>query len=172
MTIHPATGKDIHSILDYWYSLDAAAMKAMGASIHNLPTRDDFQKSLALQFVLPLEERKAYCLIWKLGEEAIGHCNTNPTFYGDHAFMHLHIWKAKHRSQGYGSQFVKLSIPHFFETLKLKVLHSQPYAENAASSRTLEKAGFKYTGEKTCTPGSLSFEQQVKCWEIREVASD
>jgi RimJ/RimL family protein N-acetyltransferase len=61
---------------------------------------------------------------------------------------------------------VKMTIPWFFEKMKLQKLYCEPYALNPAPSKVLERAGFTFVKEHVCTPGSINFEQRVKRWEM------
>jgi RimJ/RimL family protein N-acetyltransferase len=118
------------------------------------------------QLEKPLHERMSYCIIWLLNGEPIGHCNTNPTVFGEEAAMHLHIWDERHRKAGLGSEFLKKTLPYFFQNLQLKRLYSEPYSLNDAPSKTLAKRGFELTKEYVTIPGSLNFQQPVKRWEL------
>ena len=65
-----------------------------------------------------------------------------------------------------GLELVKLTLPHFFEKLKLRKLYCEPYALNPAPNKTLARAGFELMKEYTTTPGPLNFEQPVKLWQM------
>jgi len=81
--------------------------------------------------------------------------------------MHLHLWNKDVRKKGYGTRFVKLSLPYFFGNYQLKKLFCEPYALNPAPNKTLEKAGFEFIKEYTTIPGFINFEQPVCLWEMR-----
>ena len=157
---------DIDSIADYWLNSDPVFLKAMGVDLTKLPVREDFQKMLQIQIQLPVEQKRSYGIIWESDGVAVGHCNTNPTTYGEEAFLHLHLWDSPLRKKGHGSAFIAMTIPVFFEKLKLKKIISEPYALNAAPNSTLSKAGFTFIKEYITIPGSLNFEQPVKRWEL------
>lgn len=158
--------RDISLISNYWLNSSQAHLQAMGVDINKLPGREGLEGMLEKQLALPIEKRNAYCLIWELNGNPVGHNNTNPTFFGDHAFMHLHIWNKENRGKGLGEKFLELSIPEFFSKLQLKKLYSEPYALNPAPNKTLEKLGFSLEKEYITIPGSLNFEQPVKRWFI------
>ncbi|MUV02499.1 hypothetical protein GN157_02150 [Flavobacterium rakeshii] len=61
-----------------------------------------------------------------------------------------------------------MSTAAYFNNLKLKKLYCQPNAFNPSPNKTLEKAGFRFVKEYITTPGSITFEQAVKLWEINE----
>lgn len=65
-----------------------------------------------------------------------------------------------------GLALLKMTLPYFFENLKLKVIFSEPYVLNVAPHKTLQKAGFEFVKEYTTTPGSINFEQPVKQWQL------
>lgn len=157
---------DIESLTQYWLGSDAAHLLAMGVDLAKVPARDELEAMLCQQIELPLEAKRSYGLIWELDGQPVGHTNTNPSYFGDHAFMHLHLWQGVHRKKGLGTEFVKLSLPHFFNNLQLEVLYCQPYALNPAPNSTLEKVGFIFLKEYITVPGSINFEQSVKLWKM------
>ncbi len=157
---------DIEAIVQYWLSSDSLFLMNMGVDLKKLPAKDQLEQTLLLQINTPVEEKKSYCIIWQVDGRPVGHSNANPIVFGEEAFMHLHLWNNTIRKRGLGTALVKLTLPWFFENLKLKKLYSEPYALNPAPHKTLQKAGFEFVREYTTTPGSLNFEQPVKRWEL------
>lgn len=155
---------DINALVDYWHSSSASYLAGMGADINKLPPRDEFEQMLAKHINTPIEQRISYCIIWEVDGKPAGHSNTNPTKYGNEAFMHLHLWHGTQKQKGLGAELVKLTLPFYFNKLKLKKLYSQPYALNPAPNKTFEKLGFELVKEYLTTPGYLNFEQPVKQW--------
>ena len=166
LSVREIQASDIQYIVNYWHQPDHHFIKSMGVDITKIPTKEALIEMLQSQIFTPIHLKKAYCIIWLLDNKPIGHCNTNPTFFGDHAFMHLHIWNAAIRKIGLGEKFIGLTLPLFFENLQLKYLLSEPYALNTAPNKTLEKLGFEFVKEYTTVPGSINFEQPVKQWVI------
>ncbi|MEL6132297.1 MAG: GNAT family protein [Bacteroidota bacterium] len=158
--------EDIPQIASYWESRTEAELLDMGADPQKRPKRDAFIEMLTRQFYLPIQEKYAYCLIWEVDGVPVGHCNTNPTFFGDHAFMHLHMWEKSHRQKGQGTALVKMSIPYFFKNLQLQTLYCQPFSQNPAPNHTLKKVGFQFVKAYRTIPGSMNFEQEVYQWKI------
>jgi RimJ/RimL family protein N-acetyltransferase len=140
----------------------------MGVDISKLPSRDSFIAMLEGQFHKPIEEKRAYCIIWLLNDQPVGHSNTNPTFYGKEGNMHLHIWHPENRKKGLGEVFLQMTIPLFFKNLELNKLVCEPYALNPAPHKALLKLGFELEKEYTTTPGAINFEQPVKRWVLTE----
>lgn len=166
LSVRDIQQSDIDIIRQYWFGADAAYLQSMGVDPAKLPAPDQFVQIMTEQMNTPVEKRMLYYVIWLLDGEPVGHCNTNPTTFGEEAYMHLHMWKLQGRKKGMGTEFVKLALSRFFENLQLKKLYCQPYALNAAPNRTLEKAGFDFIAEFTTTPGRFNFEQPVKLWEM------
>lgn len=158
--------RDIPLIINYWFTSTPEHLHNMGADITKLPTPEQFTNNLLSQLALPYNEKKAYALIWEVNGKPIGHCNVNPLFYGNYANMHLHIWDAGYRKQGLGLNLVKMSLPYYFNNLKIKKLYCEPYALNPAPNKLLEKAGFIFVKEHINTPGSINFEQLCNLWEM------
>ena len=162
---------DINFIADYWSTATPEYLLNMGVDLKKMPARSDFLTMLSNQIKLNYEHKKSFALIWEVDGKPVGHSNVNPIEFGNQAFMHLHIWYPEYRGKGFGEKFVKLSIPLFFEKLKLQRLFSEPYALNPSPNRTLPKAGFKFVKSYMTIPGSINFEQQVNRWVI-ELHSD
>ena len=157
---------DIESIVQYWLHADRLYLLSMGVDVHKIPSQNQLTATLLSQVYTPLEYKKAYCIIWELDGVPVGHSNTNPVFFGKEAYMHLHLWHNEVRRKGFGAELVQMTLPYFFENLKLKKLFCEPYALNPAPNKTLEKAGFEFVKEYITTPGPLNFEQPVKRWEL------
>lgn len=164
LSIRELQPSDIPLIADYWVNSPNEHLLAMGVDLAKVPPREAFIEMLENQYSLPIEKRQAYCIIWLLNGNPIGHCNTNPTTFGDVAKMHLHIWNKENRRSQIGTALLKMTIPLFFEKLQLKRLFCEPYALNPAPNRTLEKVGFTFVKEYVTIPGSINFEQAVNQW--------
>lgn len=157
---------DIDLIVNYWINSDKSFLIKMGVDLNKLPSSTELTQMLKAQLSLPVKEKRSYCIIWCLNEKPIGHSNTNPTKFGEKANMHLHLWNSDNRIKGLGTELLKMTLPLFFENLKLKKLYCEPYALNPAPNKTLEKIGFDFIKEYITIPGSLNFEQPVKKWEL------
>jgi len=157
---------DIERITNYWLRSETSFLESMGVDLNKLPTKEQMAEMLLGQLAAPLEKKRSYCIIWELDNKPIGHSNTNPTVFGEEAFMHLHIWDSGIRKKGLGSEMIKKTLPYFFNNLELKRLYSEPYALNPAPNKALEKVGFELEKEYITIPGSLNFEQPVKRWVL------
>ncbi|WP_439882927.1 GNAT family N-acetyltransferase [Pontibacter sp. MBLB2868] len=161
---------DVEEILKYWFESDNDHLISMGVDLNKMPDKAEFEKMLLSQIDQAYNEKQSYCLIWLLNNKPVGHSNVNRIKYGEEAYMHLHIWNAGIRRQGLGKELVKMTLPFFFDNLKLKKLYCEPYALNPAPNKTLEKVGFNFIKEYTTIPGSLNFEQKVIRWELTHLA--
>ena len=166
LSVREIQEKDIDLIAQYWLNSDPSFLISMGVDLDKIPTREQLKQMLLTQINTPIEEKRGYCIIWELDGKQVGHSNTNPTVFGEEAFMHLHMWNGTGRKKGLGTELVRMTLPLFFKNLKLKRLISEPYALNPAPNKTLSKAGFEFVKEYITTPGSLNFEQPVKRWEL------
>ena len=159
---------DIDLIVHYWLDADHDYLKGMGVDVSKLPARKQLHEMLMKQINSNYQEKNAYCIIWELDGEPVGHSNTNPTYFGKEATMHLHLWKPAIRKKGLGTAFLKMTIPFFFKNLKIKKLFCEPYALNPAPHKALQKIGFELVKEYTTIPGSMNFEQPVKQWVLSD----
>lgn len=166
LSVRELKHSDIDSIVRYWLGADRATLKAMGADIDKMPSREEWKKMLTEQLSLPVEKKQSYCLIWEVEGQAVGHCNVNKIVYGQEAYMHLHLWDRKIRKKGLGTELVRMSLGIFFEKLQLKNLYCEPYALNPAPNKTLKNIGFRFVKEYETTPGFLNFEQKVNLWKM------
>jgi RimJ/RimL family protein N-acetyltransferase len=157
---------DIPLFLDYWFTAEESFIKGMGVDVSKLPPQEQFSKMLENLLATPVQQRMSYCIVWLLDGKPIGHCNTNPTTYGQEAKMHLHLWHSTERRKGMGTGLVKMTLPYFFNVLQLKTLWCEPYALNPAPNKTLEKVGFEFVKEYITVPGAFNFEQPVKQWRM------
>lgn len=157
---------DIPHILEYWFTAEYVFLSAMGVDISKIPTQDQFEITLKEQINIPIQQRKSCCIIWEADGKPIGHCNTNPTIFGEEAKMHLHLWNFGERRKGLGTALVKMTLPYFFDILQLKTLWCEPYALNLAPNKILEKVGFEMVKEYITVPGFINFEQPVKQWKM------
>jgi ribosomal-protein-alanine N-acetyltransferase len=166
LSVREIQHSDIEPLSEYWFKSDPAFLIKMGVDLSKMPTREEWEQMLIEQLGQSYEEKKSYCIIWLLDGEAIGHSNVNRIIFGEEAYMHLHIWKPGNRTKGMGSQFVKKTIPFFFEKMKLKKICCEPYSLNPAPNKTMERLGFEFIKEYVTIPGFINFEQPVKHWEL------
>lgn len=157
---------DIAPITQYWLGSDHAFLHGMGVDVSKIPGREEWNNMLSEQLRQPYNKKQSYCIIWQLQDRAIGHSNVNKIVFGKEAYMHLHLWNTTERKQGMGTNLVNMTLPYFFENLKLKMLYCEPYASNPAPNKTLEKVGFTFIKTYTTIPGWLNFEQKVNRWEL------
>jgi RimJ/RimL family protein N-acetyltransferase len=168
LSVRAIEEQDVELLVDYWMRASPEYLEGMGAIPSKIPSRENFTAILMQQIATPLEKKSSYATIWLLNGEAIGHCNVNNIKFGDHAYMHLHLWYPEKRKKGMGSELIKLSVAHFFNHLKLNTILSEPYALNLAPHKTLKKAGFTFIKKYTTIPGYINFEQEVNRWKIEK----
>ena len=164
LSVRELRQSDIGDLVNYWHTASESYLQGMGADKTKLPSREEFVQSLTNHINTPIEQRISYCVIWEVDGKPAGHSNTNPTKYGEDAFMHLHLWNSGQRQKGLGAELVKLTLPYYFNKLRLKKLYSEPYALNPAPNKTFQKLGFELVKEYITIPGYLNFQQPVKQW--------
>ena len=157
---------DIEQLCEYWFNTTSDFLIGMGVDLAKMPTRGEWELMLKKQINQSYVEKDSYCIIWLVDTVPVVHCNVNRIIFGEEAYMHLHIWKPDHRTKGLGVRFVKMTLPWFFEKMKLKKICCEPYLHNAAPHKTIEKAGFEFIKEIVTIPGWINFEQPVKHWEL------
>ncbi len=167
MSVREMEPKDIERVVSYFVDADADFLLGMGADKSKLPTREKWVKSLRLELSKPYSEKSYYYIIWCLDGQPVGHSNVNLIEYGRNATMHLHLWQNRIRKKGLGFNFLRMTIPLFFEKLKLQKLICEPFAENIAPNRALKKMGFDFIKTYETKPGPINLLQFVNRYELR-----
>jgi ribosomal-protein-alanine N-acetyltransferase len=126
-----------------------------------LPGKEKWLNLLADEQRQPLQNKKFYYVIWLLNNTPVGHSNINKIIFGEEAYMHLHIWNSDKRQKGIGLEFIKMSLPYYFDKLKLKRLYCEPSALNPAPNKILQKIGFDFEKKYEIIPGWINFYQTV-----------
>lgn len=157
---------DIEKIVDYFIDAESDFLKGMGADKSKLPERKEWIHNLQSELIKPYREKDYYYIIWLLDGRPVGHSNVNHIDFGESATMHLHLWKSGTRKSGLGLEFLKMTIPLYFEKLELKKLICEPYSENIAPNRTLKKIGFDLIQTYETIPGPINFRQIVNRYEL------
>lgn len=166
LSVREIRSDDIPLLCDYWLNADPQFLISMGVDLAKMPTHEQLISFLSDPIPLPYAQKNTYCIIWEENGIPVGHSNANKIVFGVEAYMHLHLWKNPNRKKGMGLEFVKLTVPLFFQNLQIKKLFCEPYSLNSAPNKTLPKAGFTFVKSYTCIPGWINFEQEVNLWEM------
>lgn len=161
---------DYLGMVEYFLTTNEAFLRGMGVEPHKLPSREAWLERLLPDLARPDGQKQTFYLGWDCDEVRIGHCNVNQLRYGEHAYVHLHLWDAPSRRAGLGTELLRRSIRVFFQRFDLQSLYCEPYAENAAPNRVLTKAGFRFVRRYRTTPGLINFEQEVNRYVMDRAA--
>ncbi len=171
--VRPLGPDDIDFFVSYFVDADEALLLKIGVDLLKMPKREDFAASIERDLAKPLIEHERYILIWELDGERAGISSIDKIQYGKQANMHLHVTEEGDRMKGHGTEFVRRSVPVYFDTFDLQVLYCQPNAFNTAPNRALQQAGWRYVETVRCVPGWLNFHQPVTRWKFtREMMSN
>jgi RimJ/RimL family protein N-acetyltransferase len=154
-------------MLDYFYKADDPFLRGMGVDRLKLFERNKWLHALLADHEKPDGERDRFYLVWIFRGTRVGHSSINNIVPGDEAFIHLHLWKSQLRGAGLGTEFVRRSAAFYFERFNLQKLVCEPWAENPAPNRVLEKLGFAFVRRYRTIPGVIAFEQEVNRYELR-----
>lgn len=157
---------ELHFIVDYFSNADTSYLLAMGADKRKMLDRKEWMLKLANDFDKPIAEKEFYYLLWLVDDKPVGHSNINKIIFGQSAYMHLHMWVGNKRQKGLGSQFVEKCVAIYFITFQLQKLICEPYAENPAPHKVIEKMGFEFIKTYETIPGWISFKQFVNRYEL------
>ncbi len=166
ISVREMQSSDIELIVDYFANADSEFLKRMGADKSKLPNKNEWIAKLESELNKSIQEIDFYYIIWLLDGNPIGHSNINNITYGENATMHLHIWESENRKAGIGTKLIKQTIPYYFKNFKLQKLICEPYAENPAPNKILEKVGFKFIKQYQSAPGWINFYQAVNRFEL------
>jgi ribosomal-protein-alanine N-acetyltransferase len=166
--VRPFSSREEYELmLDYFYNADDRFLLGMGVDRRKLPERAKWLDALVADHEKPDNEKDRFYLVWILRGDRVGHSSINKIVPGNEAFIHLHLWNSQLRRGGLGTEFVRRSASFYFERFNLKKLVCEPYAENPAPNRVLEKLGFAFVGRHRTTPGVIAYEQDVNRYELR-----
>jgi RimJ/RimL family protein N-acetyltransferase len=168
LTVRDLQINDIEKIVDYFVMADTEFLYGMGADKSKLPSREAWIKKLELEVQKPLSTKEFYYIIWLLDNQAIGHSNINTIEIGKSATMHLHLWDIKNRKSGLGLDFLKMTIPYYFNNFGLEKLICEPYSKNVAPNKVLTKLGFELVKTYDTKPGWINFHQRVNRYELKK----
>jgi len=157
---------DIEKIIDYFHESETAFLEAMGVDKKKLPDREQWIEKLKVEYNKKIEKKELYYIIWLFNDEPIGHSNISKIKLGNSATMHLHIWNIDKRYKGLGLEFLKRTIPIYFEKYKLNKLICEPYSKNVAPNKVLQKAGFTFIRSYDTIPGPINFYQTINRYEL------
>ena len=155
------TAADYERVLDYFLGADAPYLRGRGVDPEKLPQREAWLARLLPDLTRPDEHKQTFYLGWDYEGRRVGHCNLNPLVYGDHGYVHLHLWDRSARGAGLGTELLRRSIEVFLRRFALRRLYCEPYAENPAPNRALVKAGFRFVRHYRTIPGLINSEQDV-----------
>ncbi|NPU69385.1 GNAT family N-acetyltransferase [Bradyrhizobium sp. 83012] len=153
-------------VIDYFYSSSIEQLDLMGIDPTRMPTRPVWAGLFKTLYELPLPERAALLVVWRLDGRPIGFSSCDRIVFGSRAHMHLHVTEPELRGRGLGTECVRRSIDLYFERLRLKQLFCEPHAYNIAPNRALQKAGFRYLKTYKTVPGPMNYHQAVTRWMI------
>jgi hypothetical protein len=166
LKVRETTQEDITYFVNYWLDATPEFLTGMGVDLGKKPSKKQLVDLVSSQFGMPMEIRKSYFLTWLINDEPVGCSNVNQIEFGKQAFIHLHLYQGANRRKGLGTEFVKKSLPFYFEHLNLQQLFCEPYALNPAPNKTVEKIGFEFVKKYKTIPGASNFEQFVNQWRL------
>jgi RimJ/RimL family protein N-acetyltransferase len=161
---------DYLGMVEYFLSAHEPFLRGMGVDPNKLPRREAWLERLLPDLTRPDRQKQTFYLGWDCDGVRVGHCNVNQLLYGEEACVHLHLWDARARRAGLGTELFGRSMRVFFRRFELRRLYCEPYAENPAPNRVVTKAGFRLLQRHRTTPGLINFEQDVNRYVIDRAA--
>lgn len=166
----PMAVSEIDLVIDYFHQASPEFLDRMGVDPSRLPPPARWKAAIERQFALPVEQREGFVVVWELDGAPVGFSSVDKIKFGQEAYMHLHLLHPERRQAGHGAAFVRLTVPIYFEMLRLQRLFCEPHAYNVAPNRTLQRAGFTYIKTHETVPGWINFHQPVTRWMLEKDA--
>ncbi len=94
LSVREIKESDFKYLVDYFLCADKDFLKGLGVDITKLPKREEWLKLLENESIQKYQDKKFFYIIWLLDNRPIGHSNINAVFFGEDAYMHLHLWDA------------------------------------------------------------------------------
>jgi RimJ/RimL family protein N-acetyltransferase len=164
--VRPLDLNEHWKVIDYFHNASDLLLRTMGVDRNKFLTREEWFERLEGEFKKEVSQRLFFYIGWEYGGELIGHSSINQITFGDQANIHLHIWQQDHREKGLSLWFFRHSIDYFFKAFELNKIICEPYAENSAPNRVLQKLGLAPLKKYLTLPGAINFEQFVNRYEI------
>lgn len=164
--MRPLVLDDADFVAAYFADAEDAYLRSLGVDPAKVPSHEEMWHGLSRYVETPKNQRTQFFLMWELDDLGVGFSTIDEITIGKQANMHLHMAVSDRRTKGHGAEFVKRSVPLYFDEFDLEVLYCQPYAFNTAPNRALQKAGFEYVETVEMTPGPINFHQPVTRWKI------
>ncbi len=164
--VRPLVLDEADFIASYFTDADDTFLRSLGVDPAKIMSHEEIWHSIARDLETPKDKKDRFYLVWELDGLGVGFSSIDEITVGKQANMHLHVAVSRERMKGHGAEFVKRSVPIYFDEFDLDVLYCQPYAFNTAPNRALQKAGFEYVETVEKVPGPLNFHQPVTRWKI------
>ncbi len=158
--------EDHENIVDYFLNADKDFLISLGVDTLKLPARKEWLEMLCSNFELSVGQKMFFYIIWLMDGKPVGHSSINKIIFGNEAYMHLHMWHKQKRQKGIGAEFLKLTLPCYFDIFQLENLFCEPAASNTAPNKTLEKLGFDFVKSYDTIPGWINSYQTVNRWVL------
>ena len=167
LTVRPfESAREYRGMIDYFLGGDEDFLRTMGVDTAALPSRKDWLEAVLADHERPDLDKNRFYLAWLCDSEQVGHSSISHIQPRKIAHVHLHLWRTRLRRSGLGLQFLARSLDLYFDRFELESIASEPFADNPAPNRALEKLGFRLVKRYRTVPTSIALEQDVHRWQI------
>ena len=171
LTVRPLANEDFDGYIAYFTQISKADAERMGLAIDRVPPAAQLRSDLEAMIATPLDRLRSFVLAWCVDGKTIGHSSLKDIVPGEVGSIHLHMWRADLRGQGYGPRLFCLSVLDFYQRFNLKHMICEPKADNPMANRVLEKIGFPLVLTHVAAGSDLSVVCHLNRYEIlRNVA--
>jgi [ribosomal protein S5]-alanine N-acetyltransferase len=171
LTVRPLANEDFDGYIAYFTQISKADAERMGLAIDRVPPAAQLRSDLEAMIATPLDRLRSFVLAWCVDGKTIGHSSLKDIVPGEVGSIHLHMWCADLRGQGYGPRLFCLSVLDFYQRFNLKHMICEPKADNPMANRVLEKIGFPLVLTHVAAGSDLGVVCELNRYEIlRNVA--
>ncbi len=169
--MRPLAAEDLDGFIGYWTNLSREEIERMGVAIERVGSANQMRSDLEAAIAASLDTASSFVLVWCLDGKAIGHSSLKDIRPRDFGSVHLHMWRADLRGQGYGPRLFCLAVLDFYRRFQLKRMICEPKADNPTANRMLQKIGFPLLLTRIGTSSALSIVCELNRYDIvRDIA--
>jgi RimJ/RimL family protein N-acetyltransferase len=167
LTVRPLASEDFDGFIAYFTRASKADAERMGMAIERVPSASQLRSELEAMIATPVDRLRSFVLAWCVNNTAVGHSSLKDIEPGEVGSMHLHMWRADLRGQGYGPRLFCLSALDFYQRFKLKRIICEPKADNPIPNRMLQKIGFPLVLTHVAASSELAFVCELNRYDIK-----
>lgn len=168
LSVRELESRDVPCIVRYWAEATPQDLARMGVDPTLLPTPEQMTAGIHAALALPLEQRKAFSVVWERDGRAIGVVTLKRIQPGEEADIHLHVWEPTERRKGHGRLLFAMAALQCLQRYRLKRIACEPSSANPQPNGMLRALGIPCVRTYRTRSSELTFEAEVNRYEMDE----